>query len=209
MDLDERDVSLQKTERSTTPDLLAGAQFLDIGWVVLNQFRDHPGLAAGPGAAWSPRAISARRCFSSSPAFWSAVATRGSATPDGFHYGAFLWRRLSFTYPLHVAVLATMAVLVALAAPSARLRPLRYLGRLPIAMTLIYLPVDIAYFRALHLVFGTPRGTEAWLIWAAVFPAIAIAAVVAHHAVQRPIWLWLRAHRPFEPSGGATSPGSP
>lgn len=94
---------------------------------------------------------------------------------------------------------------VAQAARSAMLgryrRPLAYLGGLAIPMLLIYLPVDIAYFRVGHLLFGTVHGAPAWLLWSGVFPAIMTAAMVVRHFVQRPIWLWLRRGDPFS-SGG-------
>lgn len=80
-------------------------------------------------------------------------------------------------------------------------RPLAYLGGLAVAMLLIYLPVDIAYFRVGHLLFGAVHGAPAWLLWSGVFPAIVIAAIVFHHTVQQPIWLWLRRCDPFRGGG--------
>ena len=77
-------------------------------------------------------------------------------------------------------------------------RLLRYLGRLCVAMLLVYLPVDIAYFRAGRLLLGEPHGLAAWGLLAGVFPMILLSAMAAHHFVQRPLWLWLVARDPFK-----------
>jgi peptidoglycan/LPS O-acetylase OafA/YrhL len=76
-------------------------------------------------------------------------------------------------------------------------RPLHYLGRISVAMLLVYLPVDIAYFRVGRLLLGEPQGFVAWALLAGVFPAIVFAAMAAHHLVQRPLWVWLARHDPF------------
>lgn len=80
-------------------------------------------------------------------------------------------------------------------------RPLAYLGGLAVAVLLIYLPVDIAYFRVGHMLFGAVHGAPAWLLWSGVFPAIVITAVVVHQFIQQPIWLWLRRGDPFSGDG--------
>ena len=75
---------------------------------------------------------------------------------------------------------------------------LAYLGRLAVAMLLLYLPVDIAYFRAGHLLFGPLHGLHAWWLLLGVFPAILLAAVGAYHGLQLPAFLWLQSHNPFD-----------
>ncbi|HUZ13881.1 MAG TPA: hypothetical protein VMU93_13665 [Caulobacteraceae bacterium] len=83
---------------------------------------------------------------------------------------------------------------LAAAAASKRLsraaRGFAALGRLAIAMQLVYLPVDIVYFRAAHLLLGEPRGWVAWLALLGVFPVILLAAAAAHRFVQRPLAAW-------------------
>jgi len=355
MALDAHDAELPPEERSV--DLLAVAQFFAIGWVVLNQFRDHLGLAVGARSGFVAKGYIGAALFFVLSGYLVCRRYERLRRSGQFNYGAFLWRRLSFTYPLHLTILLVLAGFVgetthpssfgwrdlpanlllvqawgvlhtdswnfpswlisadwfaylifpltawaalkglrrtslAVVAPialfvlmfllsakagilftdmttsigalqtgpafllgatlwrlgceralsnaaatilalsafawivvSASLRlsdlliwpafaplvfglanmeaegcrpPLRYLGQLSIAMMLIYLPVDIAYFRAAHFAFGAPKGTEAWLIWLGVFPMIGLAAVVAHHGLQRPIWLWLRDRGPFD-----------
>jgi peptidoglycan/LPS O-acetylase OafA/YrhL len=72
------------------------------------------------------------------------------------------------------------------AAPRARAVADR-LGRLAIAMQLVYLPVDIAYFRGVRAVLGEPHGAAAWLALLGVFPLVLAAAALAHYGVQRPL----------------------
>jgi peptidoglycan/LPS O-acetylase OafA/YrhL len=78
---------------------------------------------------------------------------------------------------------------------------LGYLGRISVAMQLVYLPVDMAYFRAAKLLWSQPRGLEAWLVWSGVFPVILFAAVIAYHGFQRPIAVWLKARNPIQAAG--------
>ncbi len=66
-----------------------------------------------------------------------------------------------------------------------------YLGRIARAMYLVYLPVDIVYFHAIERLFGQPSGALAWAAWFGVFPVIMIAAIGAHHLIQRPVEAWL------------------
>ncbi len=83
--------------------------------------------------------------------------------------------------------------------------PLRGLGRLSVAVLLVYLPVDIVYFRVAHLIFGARHGLDAWALLAGVFPAILLVAIAAYHLVQRPIWLWLIRRGSFQARAGAVT----
>jgi peptidoglycan/LPS O-acetylase OafA/YrhL len=73
----------------------------------------------------------------------------------------------------------------------------RYLGRLCVAIMLVYLPVDIVYFRAARWLVGPVQGMQAWLLLAGVFPAILLAAALAYHGFQQPLARWLRRVGPF------------
>lgn len=334
---------------------LAAAQFPAAGWVVLNQFRDHLGLEAGAKYGLVAKGYLGAALFFVLGGFLVCRHYDQLRRSGRFRYGAFLWQRISFTYPLHLAVLAitigmlalgailgepahhasfklwdlpanlllvqgwgavatdtwnfpswlisaewfaylifpatawialrglrwnalAVSALIALfammfllagrmgilftdmttrigalqtvpafllgaalwrlnhahtlppvvgAAVAASLRlsdlviwpafaplvfglaqlhaaagspwnaPMAHLGRICTAMVLVYLPVDILYFRAVHLLLGTPHGLRAWLVLLGVFPAILLAAAVAYHGLQRPAWLWLRARGPF------------
>jgi peptidoglycan/LPS O-acetylase OafA/YrhL len=90
----------------------------------------------------------------------------------------------------------------ALSGPAAQ-----YLGRISIAVCLVYLPVDIVYFHAVARLFGQPHGAAAWAVWFGVFPAIAAAGAVAHHLVQRPAETWLA--RLAAPQSSVTALQSP
>jgi len=116
--------------------------------------------------------------------------------------GAFGWIGLAASLRLSDLVIwPTFGPLVlgVAATADARINPLassglRYLGRISISMLLVYLPVDIAYFRVAQLLWRAPRGVEAWIMWSGVFPVILLAAVIAYHGFQCPLWRWLQAH---------------
>ena len=76
-------------------------------------------------------------------------------------------------------------------------RPLQFLGRCAYAMYLLYLPVDIVYYHLLHRMGGGLTGLHAWLAWAGVFPAIAIAGIAAHYVIERPAAALLDRLDPF------------
>lgn len=67
----------------------------------------------------------------------------------------------------------------------------QYLGRISMAIYLVYLPVDIVYFHGLEKLFGAPHGAAAWAAWFGVFPVIVAAGAAAHHLIQRPAAAWL------------------
>lgn len=345
---------------------MEGLQFVGIGWIVLNQFRDHLGLEAGAGSGLVAKGYIGAGLFFVASGFLNFRRYVHLREANRFRYGSFLWRRLAFLYPLHIALLAAMVAAVMLAetgcepvrragfpvidvpanvflvqawgvlrtdswnfpswlvsaewfacivlpwvawepprrsrwaawawlapvvlflamfrvaeargvlftdmtttvgalqavpafilgasivaldqqlklkrgvgaalavaallwivvatllrftdmviwpafAPlvlglaacdlgDARFRlagALGYLGRISIAMQLVYLPVDMAYFRIAERLWPATTGLRAWLIWAGVYPIIIMAAVAAYHGVQRPAWRWLAARDPF------------
>jgi len=86
-------------------------------------------------------------------------------------------------------------------------RPMTFLGDISFSMLLLYLPVDIVYYHLLHRFGGTLAGAEVWIAWAGVFPAIGIAAVLAHYGVERPAAALLDRLNPFarQATGGAAA----
>jgi peptidoglycan/LPS O-acetylase OafA/YrhL len=76
-------------------------------------------------------------------------------------------------------------------------RPLVWLGQVSWAMYLVQLPVDIAYFHGVQKLIGTPTGPMVWLVWLGVFPAIALATLIAHYGLERPLARWLDRRDPF------------
>lgn len=76
-------------------------------------------------------------------------------------------------------------------------RPLVVLGELAGAMYFVHLPVDIVYYHGLLPLIGTPHGDMVWVVWLGVFPAIAVATLLAHHLVERPAARWLERLDPF------------
>jgi peptidoglycan/LPS O-acetylase OafA/YrhL len=121
--------------------------------------------------------------------------------------GAFLWiviaasLRLSdlVIWPAFGPLVLGMATMAASDSPPPFSAALCYLGRLSIAMLLVYLPVDMIYFRSAHWVFGPMHGLQAWLVWVGVFPAVLLTAAAAYHGFQRPVAEWLRVHAPLQP----------
>ena len=63
-------------------------------------------------AAWCSRASSAPNCSASPAAFLIADLYLRETAEAGFRYGAFLWRKLGWVYPLHLVTLAAMAALI-------------------------------------------------------------------------------------------------
>lgn len=339
---------------------LVGLQFFALGWVVLNQFRFHLGLAAGERSGMVFKGYLGAELFFVITGFLTAHAFAREVEPDARRFGRFLWARLVRIYPLHLAMILAMAALMAAAAVSgahvptgvggargllsnllliqawgvepgvswnfpswlvsaewfaflafpatalitrrlfpngwvataaalalfwtlfqlsaargvlftdmtaqvgavqtipafligaglyrlgvrhdmprglsgmlasfavvwiaaaalARLsdmaivpafalltlavaetakgpRPVlsgpvsQYLGRISMAVYLVYLPVDIVYFHGLQTLFGTPTGAAAWAEWFGVFPVIVAVGAAAHHLIQRPAAAWL------------------
>jgi peptidoglycan/LPS O-acetylase OafA/YrhL len=68
---------------------------------------------------------------------------------------------------------------------------LQALGAMSLAMSLVYLPVDIAYFHAIQRLLGTPTGAAAWAAWWGVFPVILATGAAACWLIQRPAEGWL------------------
>jgi peptidoglycan/LPS O-acetylase OafA/YrhL len=93
--------------------------------------------------------------------------------------------------------------MAASARPSRFWATLSYLGRTSFAVQLVYLPIDIIYFRASHSLFGTLHGLQVWALLIGVFPAILLAAAAAHHVIQLPAAGWLIRRDPFKNKGGA------
>jgi peptidoglycan/LPS O-acetylase OafA/YrhL len=89
--------------------------------------------------------------------------------------------------------------------PALTARPLQYLARFTFSVFLVYLPVDIVYFRAVRLLVGAPVGVAAWAAWWGVFPVILLVGAFAFFAVERPANTWLRRHDPFQRSLGQDS----
>ena len=95
---------------------ILGAQFVAIAWVVLNQFRDHLGLEAGAKSGLVAKGYLGAALFFVLSGYllcrhWDELRQSGR-----YRYGAILWRKVSFIYPLHVAVLVAMLGFLALAA---------------------------------------------------------------------------------------------
>ena len=72
-----------------------------------------------------------------------------------------------------------------------------YLGEISYGMYMVHMPVDLVYFHAMQKIAPHPTGVAAWLIWAGVFVAVVLAAVVSFHLVEHPCRVWLRRRDPF------------
>ncbi len=88
---------------------LSALSFVALGWVVLNQFRDHLGLHAGERIGLVGKGYLGAELFFVLSGFllchvYSTASERGQ-----FNYGSFVWNRVARTYPLHVAMIGLMA----------------------------------------------------------------------------------------------------
>jgi peptidoglycan/LPS O-acetylase OafA/YrhL len=91
---------------------LISLRFIALGWVVLNQFRFHLGLHAGDRSGLVFKGYLGASLFFVLAGFLVAQLLATQAAQGRFRYGPFLWTRLIRTYPLHLAMIAVMAVLM-------------------------------------------------------------------------------------------------
>jgi peptidoglycan/LPS O-acetylase OafA/YrhL len=91
---------------------LAGLQFIALAWVILNQFRFHLGLPVDQDSGLAHDGYLGAELFFIATGFVTAhLYGRESAARD-FRFGGFLWTRLIRVYPLHVATIAGLGLLV-------------------------------------------------------------------------------------------------
>jgi peptidoglycan/LPS O-acetylase OafA/YrhL len=91
---------------------LISLRFIALAWVVLNQFRFHLGLHAGDRSGLVFKGYLGASMFFVLAGFLAAHLLASEQAQGRFRYGSFLWRRLIRTYPLHLAMIAVMAVLM-------------------------------------------------------------------------------------------------
>ncbi len=108
-----------RSRDSTTPGAypaeilpLASLRFIALGWVVLNQFRFHLGLHAGDRSGLVFKGYLGASLFFVLAGFLAAHLLTTQTEQGGFRYGRFIWTRLIRTYPLHLAMIAVMAILM-------------------------------------------------------------------------------------------------
>ena len=91
---------------------LISLRFIALAWVVLNQFRFHLGLHAGDRSGLVFKGYLGASLFFVLAGFLAVHLLAREQAQGRFRYGPFLWRRLIRTYPLHLAMIAVMAVLM-------------------------------------------------------------------------------------------------
>jgi peptidoglycan/LPS O-acetylase OafA/YrhL len=91
---------------------LISLRFIALGWVVLNQFRFHLGLHAGDRSGLVFKGYLGASLFLVLAGFLAVHLLVTQTVQGRFRYGPFLWTRLIRTYPLHLAMIAVMAVLM-------------------------------------------------------------------------------------------------
>jgi peptidoglycan/LPS O-acetylase OafA/YrhL len=87
-------------------------RFIALAWVVLNQFRFHLDLHAGDRSGLVFKGYLGAALFFVMAGFLAAHAWATETEQGRFRYGPFLWTRLIRVYPLHLAMIALMAVLM-------------------------------------------------------------------------------------------------
>jgi peptidoglycan/LPS O-acetylase OafA/YrhL len=91
---------------------LISLRFIALGWVVLNQFRFHLGLHAGDRSGLVFKGYLGASLFFVLTGFLAAHVFAAETAQGRFRYGPFLWTRLIRAYPLHLAMIAVMALLM-------------------------------------------------------------------------------------------------
>jgi peptidoglycan/LPS O-acetylase OafA/YrhL len=91
---------------------LISLRFIALAWVVLNQFRFHLGLHAGDRSGLVFKGYLGAALFFVLAGFLATHALATQRAQGRFRYGPFLWTRLIRTYPVHLAMIAMMALLM-------------------------------------------------------------------------------------------------
>ena len=91
---------------------LISLRFIALAWVVLNQFRFHLGLHAGARSGLVFKGYLGASLFFVLAGFLAVHLLVTQEAQGRFRYGPFLWTRLIRTYPLHLVMIAVMAVLM-------------------------------------------------------------------------------------------------
>jgi peptidoglycan/LPS O-acetylase OafA/YrhL len=89
--------------------------FIALAWIILNQFRLHLGLQAGDRSGLVFKGYLGAQLYFVLGGFLASHRWMTDRAAGRLRYGRLLWTRLSQVYPLHVAMIALMAVLVAAA----------------------------------------------------------------------------------------------
>ncbi len=160
---------------------LISLRFIALGWVVLNQFRFHLGLHAGDKSGLVFKGYLGASLFLVLAGFLAAHLLVTQKAQGRFRYGPFLWTQLIRTYPLHLAMIAVMAVLM-------------IVGR----MTGAALPSGVFDWRDLlaNLALVQAWGTVPTVSWN--FPSWLISAEwFAYIALPVTVWIALRRLNPI------------
>lgn len=91
---------------------LAGLQFIALAWVILNQFRFHLGLPVDQDSGLAHDGYLGAELFFIATGFVTAHLYGRDSVAHDFRFGGFLWTRLIRVYPLHVATIAGLGLLV-------------------------------------------------------------------------------------------------
>ena len=90
---------------------LRALSFFALGWVVVNQFRDHLGLHAGATFGLVGKGYLGGALFFVLAGFMTCHDYVRSRANGQFNYPSFLWQRLICFYPLHLVALALLGAL--------------------------------------------------------------------------------------------------
>ena len=94
---------------------LTALRFLALGWVVVNQFRDHLGLDLGHRSGLIFNGYLGVDLFFILSGFQLAQLFAREVETGRQGYASLVWRRMARIYPLHLATMAAMGVLLAAA----------------------------------------------------------------------------------------------
>ncbi len=83
-----------------------------LGWIVINQFRDHLGLHAGDRSGLVAKGYLGADLFLILAGLLACRALAGAGSARGSSYGAMIWRSIAPNYPLHLATIAAMGAML-------------------------------------------------------------------------------------------------
>jgi peptidoglycan/LPS O-acetylase OafA/YrhL len=91
---------------------LVSLRFIALAWVVLNQFRFHLGLHAGDKSGLVFKGYLGAELFFVLAGFLAIHLLTTEKAQGRYRYGPFLWTQLIRVYPLHLAMIGVMALLM-------------------------------------------------------------------------------------------------
>jgi peptidoglycan/LPS O-acetylase OafA/YrhL len=160
---------------------LRSLQVIAIAWIVLNQFRDHLGLALGAHYGLVFKGYLGAELFFVTTGFIAAHAWTRARTEGRLRHGAFVWRKLIRIWPLHLATMAAMGLL-ALAAERS------HAAFDPRVFSLAAVPANLTLIQAWGVLPTVSWNFPSWLVSAEWFAVIIFPVTIVITRAWRSPW---------------------